>query len=255
MKSNLILTIVASVCMMILAACSSDNEVSFDFSTCGGDFTDSRDGQVYPTVQIGTQCWMSKNMNIGTRVDGSDYTTHQTAGIQKICCNNIASNCDTYGGLYSWDETVNGENSGSIKYVSGSSTVIQGICPDGWHVPSDEEFKTLEMQLGMSSSDANDYDYYRGTDQGRQLKSTDLWTYYSSSTSGTNSSGWSGRPGGYRNYSGGTFNSVGTYGGWWSSSEGSSSGAWYRSLDGSYATVYRNYNNKSYGFSVRCLLN
>jgi uncharacterized protein (TIGR02145 family) len=229
-------------------------EVSLDFSNCGVDFTDSRDNQVYPTVRIGTQCWMSKNMNIGTRVDGTNYTTHQTSGIQKICDNNDESKCTTYGGLYNWNETVNGENSGSIKYVSGSSTMIQGICPDAWHVPSDEEFKTLEKYLGMTQAQA-DGEGYRGTDEGRELKSTSsLWTYYSSSTSGTNSSGWSGLPGGYRDYSGGTFGYVGTYGTWWSSSGSSSSYAWGRFLLYFEARVYRYTYFKSFGFSVRCLL-
>ncbi|MDR0983137.1 MAG: hypothetical protein LBM07_07875 [Culturomica sp.] len=228
------------------------NQVSFDFSNCV-DFTDSRDGQIYPIVRIGTQCWMSKNMNVGTRVAGSNYTTHQTAGIQKICYLDDESNCTTYGGLYSWDETVNGENSGSIKYVSGSSTVIQGICPDGWHVPSDAEFKTLEMELGMTESQA-DGEYDRGTDEGRELKSTNLWEYYSSFVSGTNTSGWDGRPGGYRSQSGGTFNTVGTNGSWWSSSVNYSA-AWIRSLSFGTAKVNRFYNQKSYGYSVRCLLN
>ncbi|MDR0981864.1 MAG: hypothetical protein LBM07_01295 [Culturomica sp.] len=226
-------------------------EVSFEFPTCGVDFTDSRDNQVYPTVRIGTQCWMSKNMNVGARVDGTNYTTHQTSGIQKTCYSNSESNCTTYGGLYSWDETVNGENSGSIKYVSGSSTVIQGICPDGWHVPSDAEFKTLEMQLGMTESQA-DSAGYRGTDEGRKLKSTTGWLY---GGNGTNSSGWSGLPGGRRGNSGGTFFIRGTYGLWWSSSEYSSSHAWYRLLYYSTATVLRNYDYKSEGLSVRCLLN
>jgi uncharacterized protein (TIGR02145 family) len=233
---------------------SKEITVLAEEETCGGDFTDSRDGQVYPTVQIGTQCWMSKNMNIGTRVAGSNYTTHQTSGIQKMCYDNSESNCTTYGGLYNWDEAVNGEKSNSVKYVSGSSTVIQGICPDGWHVPSDEEFKTLEKYLGMSSSEADDI-FYRGTDEGRKLKSRDYWDEYDSSTSGTNSSGWSGLPGGYRYDSGGTFYYVGTDGGWWSSSEYSSSNAWFRSLSYGDAAVGRGTNDKSYGFSVRCLLN
>ncbi|MDR0981818.1 MAG: PEGA domain-containing protein [Culturomica sp.] len=223
-------------------------------ATCGADFTDSRDNQVYSTVKIGSQCWMSKNLNYGSRVSGDDYDTHKRTGVQKICYENSESNCSKYGGLYNWNEAVNGENSGSIKYVSGSSTMIQGICPDGWHVPSDEEFKTLEKYLGMSSSEADKEWAWRGTDEGRKLKSRDYWDV-SSSTSGTNSSGWDGRPGGGRNNSGGTFDYVGAYGYWWSSSENSSSDAWTRHLNYPEARVYRSNFNKSYGFSVRCLLN
>ncbi|MDR0982226.1 MAG: carboxypeptidase regulatory-like domain-containing protein [Culturomica sp.] len=202
--------------------------VIFDFFTCGVDFPDSRDSKTYPTVLIGTQCWMSKNMNIGTRVAGSDYNTDQTAGIQKICYENDESYCDTYGGLYNWHETINGENSGSIKYVSGSSTMIQGICPDGWHVPSDDEFNRLEG--------------YLGEDAGRKLKSTTF--------GGTNTSGWSGLLGGCRYFSGGTFHDGGAYGYWWSSSD-----ARTRYLVDGYAAVYRDGHNTFHGLSVRCLQN
>jgi uncharacterized protein (TIGR02145 family) len=204
---------------------------------------------------------MTKDMNIGTRVDGSDYSTHQRAGIQKICYSNNESNCDIYGGLYSWAEAVNGEQtaSGEIntatdvnkKCAVDGSGHTQGICPDGWHVPSDEDFKTLETTLGMAGDQLNlGNDSWRGTDQGTKLKSTDLWT----SGAGTNSSGWNGRPGGWRYYSGGKFSYVGQMGFWWYS-EGSSSYAWRRHLINSRATVNRYVGDKSYGFSVRCLLN
>ncbi|MDR0983358.1 MAG: hypothetical protein LBM07_09000 [Culturomica sp.] len=252
---NKILNLVlASMCLMLLAACLSKAVAATTNKTsagCGSDFTDSRDNQVYPTVQIGSQCWMAKNLNYGSRVSGNDNKTHKRSGVQKICYDNLESNCDIYGGLYSWKETVNGENSGSIKYVVGSSNVIQGVCPDGWHVPSDEEFKTLEMQLGMTQAQANTM-YGRSNDQGLQLKSTTGWL---SNGNGTNSSGWSGLPGGYRNNSGSTFSNVGAGGYWWSSSENRSSSAWRRALVYVNATVHRFTYNKSYGFSVRCLLN
>jgi uncharacterized protein (TIGR02145 family) len=233
--------------------------------TCGNMFTDTRDNQIYPTVRIGTQCWMTKNMNVGDSVPGTDYDTHQTAGIQKICYLDNESNCDTYGGMYNWAEAVNGENTGTgeatdataynKKCAVDSSGHTQGICPDGWHVPSDAEFKTLEMSLNppMTQVQAN-ADGWRGTDQGRQLKSTDLWTS-SASTSGTNSSGWRALPGGYRVSSGGTFGNLGTSGHWWSSSESSSSNAWDRNMNYSVAGVYRPNDTKSFGWSVRCLLN
>ncbi|MDR0982706.1 MAG: fibrobacter succinogenes major paralogous domain-containing protein, partial [Culturomica sp.] len=256
-------------CEVKVAGCVSTADLSvnvtkFESFACGDCFTDTRDGQSYPTVQIGAQCWMTKNMNIGTLVASSDYTTYQRAGIQKICYDNDESNCTTYGGLYSWAEAVNGENvaSGAIntatdfnkKYAVDGSGHTQGICPDGWHIPSDAEFQALEVHLGMSPSTANSTGW-RGTDEGRELKSIDLWTAYSSSTSGTNTSGWDGRPGGHRLNSGGTFYYVGARGNWWSSSEYSSSGAWNRYLYYGGARVYRNTDTKSYGFSVRCLLN
>jgi uncharacterized protein (TIGR02145 family) len=233
--------------------------------SCNSTFTDSRDGQTYPTKKIGTQCWMIKNMNIGIRVAGTDYTTHQRAGIQKICYYDDESYCTTYGGLYNWAEAVNGENTGTgaattataynKKCVVDGSPNTQGICPDGWHIPSDAEFKTLEMALDPPLTQAQaDATGWRGSDQGRKLKSIDLWTV-NASTSGTNTSFCDGRPGGLRSYSGGTFNYVGTHGYWWSSSEDSSSYAWRRLLVYSRATVSRYDDNKSYGMSIRCILN
>jgi uncharacterized protein (TIGR02145 family) len=246
---------------LTVAVTAVQSKISF---TCNSTFTDSRDDQSYPTKKIGDQCWMTKNMNIGTRVVGSDHSTHQRAGIQKICYYDDESYCDTYGGLYNWAEAVNGENTGTgasttataynKKCAVDGSPNTQGICPDGWHVPSDAEFQALEVYLGMSPSTANSTSW-RGSDQGNQLKSTDLWTYYSASTTGTNTSFWDGRPGGSRGNSGGTFYYVGTTGYWWSSSEYSSSSAWHRYLSYNEARVDRDTNNKSNGFSVRCLLN
>ncbi|MDR0983361.1 MAG: SUMF1/EgtB/PvdO family nonheme iron enzyme [Culturomica sp.] len=267
---------VSVTCLVEVSGCTNSKSLTVSVTplqprisfTCGSIYTDTREviSQDYPTVLIGDQCWMTKNMNIGTRVAGSDYNTHQTAGIQKICYDNLESNCDIYGGLYSWAEAVNGEQtaSGAIntatdfnkKCAVDGSGHTQGICPDGWHVPSDAEFKTLEMALDPPLTQAQaDATIWRGSDQGRQLKSIDLWTYYDASTTGTNTSFWDGRSGGDRVSSGGTFSLVGTHGFWWSSSEYSSSNAWRRHLDYSYATVYRDDTNKSRGFSVRCLLN
>jgi hypothetical protein len=160
---------------------------------------------------------MAKNMNIGERVADSDLTTHQRAGIQKICYDNLESNCDTYGGLYNWAEAVNGEQtaSGAIgtatdfnkKCATDGSGHTQGICPDGWHVPS----KT-ELYIGSGSS------------------------------------GWNWIMGGLRFYTGG-FMRLGSVGYCWSSSENSESSAWFN--DPGRQTT----EGKSYGFSVRCLLN
>ena len=110
----------------------------------GNDFIDSRDGKIYGTVQIGSQCWMSENLNIGTRINSGVIMTDNDT-IEKYCYDNLEANCDTSGGLYRWDEMM--------QYVTTDST--QGICPKGWHLPGDEEWKTLEMYLGMSQSQAD----------------------------------------------------------------------------------------------------
>jgi len=209
--------------------------------TCGYDFVDSRDGQSYTTVQIGTQCWMAENLNIGTMINGSgDQTDNGT--IEKYCYDDSTSNCDTYGGLYQWDE--------AMQYVTTEGT--QGICPAGWHLPTDDEYKTLEMYLGMSSSEANDIGY-RGTNEGSKLAGNEpLWTdgdLDSNADFGT--SGFTALPGGYRG-TGGAFGGLADGANFWSSSEDGTS-AWGRHLRYAHAQMYRLNYNKAYGFGARCL--
>ena len=123
---------------------------------CGDMLIDTRDGNTYQTVLIGSQCWMAENLNLGDMII---HTNNQTNNGQyeKYCPGDSLSNCDTYGGLYQWNETM--------QYSSASN---RGICPNGWHVPSDSEWKELEMALGMSQTQA-DLDGFRGTDQATQL--------------------------------------------------------------------------------------
>ncbi|MCF8231506.1 MAG: Ig-like domain-containing protein [Bacteroidales bacterium] len=178
-----------------------------------GSFTDPRDGQTYETVEIGSQVWFAENLNYET--DNSWWY------------DNEPDNGDTYGRLYTYEAALN-------------------ACPDGWHLPSDEEWKTLEMELGMSQSEADDT-FYRGTDQGEQMKSTSGWN---NNGNGTNSSGFSALPGGYRTTSG-SFSDLGYFGYWWSYTHNIS---WYRGMSFNGDRVYRYYKfNNDYGFSVRCL--
>ena len=99
---------------------------------CGQNLTDIRDNKVYPTVQIGTQCWMRKNLNYGTSVQG---TTEQTDDCinEKYCYNDNAANCTLYGGLYQWDELM----------AYNNTPGAQGLCPPGWHIPTQNEWNTL----------------------------------------------------------------------------------------------------------------
>jgi uncharacterized protein (TIGR02145 family) len=227
--------------------CSSNwTEVALGTGTftpfsCGDALVDSRDGQSYTTVQIGSQCWMVENLNIGTMVNGiSNQTDNGT--IEKYCYNDNTSNCDTYGGLYQWDE--------AMQYVTTAGT--QGICPTGWHLPTDDEYKTLEMELGMSSSEAN-YTGYRGTDEGSKLAGNEpLWTDGNlDQNANFGTSGFTALPAGYRTTSGSFYSlTFGTY--FWSSSE-CGSGAWHRYLYYSFTEVGRDGYGKANGFSVRCL--
>ncbi|MCD4737332.1 MAG: hypothetical protein K8R53_14910, partial [Bacteroidales bacterium] len=209
--------------------------------SCGDSLLDNRDGQKYGTVEIGDQCWMDENLNIGTMINGSINQNQQTPEvIEKYCYDNNTANCDEYGGLYQWNEMM--------QYVTTSG--VQGICPTGWHLPTDPEWCTLEQFVDPTITCSSTG--WRGVDGGSKLKEAGT-THWQSPNTGTNSSGFTALPGGYRNPGGG-FSYLTIYGRWWSSSE-SGSNAWYRHLNYSNAQVFRGSYGKDYGFSVRCLKN
>jgi uncharacterized protein (TIGR02145 family) len=194
------------------------------FTQTTGKITDKRDGRAYQTVKIGNYWWMAENLNYGTRIDGSKNQTSNGI-IEKYCYDNLESNCSAHGGLYQWDEMMN--------YTT--FPVNQGICPAGWHVPSDEEWKELEIFLGMSEADAN-LTGFRGTDQGTQLKS--------GGSSGFNASldGYMTTPNNFLN--GGAGNCF------WTATD-----IYARYLLNSRTDVYRwNTPLKTYGLSLRCMM-
>ena len=180
-------------------------------------------------ITIGTQTWARKNINVGTMVTGVTEQTNNggTNIIEKYCYNNDEANCTTYGGLYQWNE--------AMQYVTTPGA--QGICPAGSHIPSDNDWKILEMQLGMTQAQA-DATGWRGTDQGTQLKSG-------------GSSGLNVPLAGYRT-TGGSFYDLSSDADLCSSSE-SGGNAWLRFLYSGNATVYRGPVGKADGISVRCL--
>ncbi len=117
------------------------NQVEFTIVvTPGADLTDSRDGKVYKTAQIGDQLWMAENLNVGVMVSDAVGQTDNGV-IEKYSYDNNESNSDVYGGLYFWDEMM--------QYTETST---QGVCPDGWHVSTDEDWQELEMFLGMADT-------------------------------------------------------------------------------------------------------
>lgn len=196
------------------------------------------DGNEYNTVQIDTQCWMKENLN----------TTHDATGnsITRYCYDNDNNNCDTYGGLYDWDTMMDGSASSSTV-PSG----VQGICPENWHIPSDEEWKILEgavdSQFGYPDSEWDETNN-RGYDAGTHLKSTLGWY---NNGNGTNSYGFFALPGGH--FISGIFFSLTARGFWWSSTESSSTNAWHRDLYYLNGNVYRHNYHKSNFFSLRCI--
>ncbi len=148
------------------------------------------------------------------------------------CYNDNSSNCTTYGRLYDWATALT-------------------VAPAGWHLPTDEEWKTLEMYLGMSQAEADETGY-RGTDEGGKLKETGTTHWNSPNTGATNESGFTALPGGTRS-SDGSFYLVGTTGPFWSATEFNSSNVWNRSLHYLYAEVSRSGCSKLCGLSVRCV--
>lgn len=213
------------------------------------------DGNVYKTVKIGTQWWMAENLKAIHYADGtaiplveSDSAWNTLSVSDKAYCwsYNRERHCDIYGGLYTWAAAMNGTTS-SHSDPSG----VQGVCPDGWHLPSDEEWKELEMSLGMSRTTA-DKRGWRGTNEGGKLKETYQMHWLSPNTGATNESGFTALPGGNRDQDG-FFVSIKNEGHWWSSSEYDTGLAWSRCLYSSREDVARYYNHEDGGFSVRCV--
>jgi len=213
--------------------------------TCGNTFFDVRDGNTYTTVQIGTQCWMAENLNIGTRIDGSsDQTDNST--LEKYCYNDNPDNCDIYGGLYQWNEMM----------AYSSTQGVQGICPNGWHLPSVTEWITMEEGLGMctgTGTGCSGATGWRGTDQGSQIAgNADLWDNGGlDQNPDFGVSGFNALPGGRRKTDD-THDRITSYAYFWSSSEDLPS-AWRRALSSNNSMVGRDSDDKSSGFSVRCL--
>ena len=212
---------------------------------CPGIPTVTYEGQVYNTVQIGNQCWLKENLNVGTMINGSSNQTNNGT-IEKYCYEDNPDNCDIYGGLYQWDEMM--------QYTTQEG--VQGICPEGWHLPTDAEYCTVTKFLDPSVNCGAVG--YSGTHAGGKMKATGtiqggdgLWN--EPNAGATNESGFSGLPAGYRD-TGGTFSSLG-YSGWFWSSSVHGSYRWYWKLSGNEARVYRYsyYGLPENGFSVRCL--
>lgn len=213
------------------------------------------DGNVYQTVQIGDQTWMRSNLKVTHYPDGKeiplveeDATWSDLDDLSEAYCwyGNSTSNRDTYGGLYTWAAAMYG--------ASGSDAIpsqVQGICPEGWHLPSDGEWKKLEVFLGMGETDA-DEDGWRGNDQGGQLKDTGMALWISPNRGATNESGFTAFPGGLRGIAGSFYN-VGFDAYFWTATDCSGSNARYRNLTNDDGDIFRDCYLKYIGFSVRCV--
>jgi uncharacterized protein (TIGR02145 family) len=205
---------------------------------CGNPFIDPRSGQSYNTVQIGDQCWMAENLNIGTMINGIEEMTDNGI-IEKYCYDDNPANCEEYGGLYLWDEMM--------QYTTTQG--VQGICPSGWHLPSDEEWTILTDFLGGQ------------WDAGGKMKEVGTTHWNPPNTGATNQSGFTGLPGG-QSYTEDNFTSLGYLGSFWSSSEHPSSHALnFKTNMALYIRLHYDNDNVSFtwgykdsGYSGRCVL-
>jgi len=194
---------------------------------CPGIETVSHGGQEYHAVLIGDQCWLKENLNIGTMVPG-EYDMEDNNQIEKYCYDDDPTNCDIYGGLYQWDEMM------QYSTIEGG----QGICPNGWHIPTDDDWKILEGTVD-SQYPINDYEWdwegYRGFDAGNNLKSNTGWAY-SQNGVGSDIFGFSALPGGkFANQ----FEEINFTSNWWTSTTCDSTSQYYRSLSFGSGEVYR----------------
>lgn len=213
-KNNLILGTFLAITAILFSSCGAPS--SPDSTESGG------------VVTIGSQVWTSKNLNVSTyrngdviqQVQDTEAWANLTTGAW-CYYDNDASNDTEYGKLYNW-------------YAVHDP---RGLAPNGYHIPTDAEWSQLSDYLGGES------------EAGTKMKSTSGWN---SNGNGTNSSGFSGLPGGSR-YTDGAFYFIHGYGSWWSSTEFYPNYAWYRYLYYSYGNVGRYPNDENFGFSVRCL--
>ncbi len=199
---------------------------------CSGMPTVTYEGQTYNTVQIGNQCWMKENLNVGKKIWGG-LDQHDNDTIEKYCYNNDPLLCDVYGGLYQWAE--------AMDYTENQQ--VQGICPEGWHIPSISEWEILASYSGGPFSG------------GKHLKEAgnEHWNSMYNVTS-DNSTGFTALPGGQFRHSE-YFDYLGMYGNFWSSTKKEFPFRWLEVLTYEDSTVERLDGTYIYGYSVRCLSN
>ena len=203
---------------IVLAKNTDGNFNSFvSQTTCGSSI--SYEGKVYNIIQVGKQCWLKENLDVGTMIRGNRGSSNNSI-IEKYCYDDDPNNCKTYGGLYQWEE--------AMKY--STTPGAQGICPTGWHIPTKAEFETLVTTVNNN---------------GKALKAIGQGT-------GTNAYDFSALLSGDRHSNGHFFNSkVNAY--IWSSTEFNVTEANYIFLSFYGSSVNLENNDKEYGYSVRCI--
>jgi uncharacterized protein (TIGR02145 family) len=194
----------------------------------------------YHTIQVLGQCWLKENLDVGMMINGTQTQTNNGI-IEKYCYGNNANNCNSEGGLYLWDEIM--------QYSANAGS--RGICPEGWHIPTDNEVKVLEgtadSYIGINSPVWNTTGF-RGIDAGKNLKSTSGWQ---GNGNGTDIYDFKVLPTGY--WFAGYFSERTVDGGFWTSSLNAGFQAYYRGMAAPANNIARNAFDQPIGLSVRCL--
>jgi len=248
-KILLIFTIVFFI-LYLLSSCKKEEKTSPESpvqntgTPCNGLSSLEYGGQTYHTIQVAGQCWMRENLNIGTYMLSGD-TLKNNDTIEKYCYNDNVANCDKYGGMYNWPELM--------KY---NDSVPQGICPAGWHIPSDQDWIILEAQLD-SLYTINDTMWnntgWRGSNVGGKMKMSGLADWYKPNIGAENSTGFTAVPGGIRYHDNLVFDKIKAANYLWSSTKIGESNAWFRLLSYAHEDVNRSNTHFENAFSVRCL--
>jgi len=211
------------------------DSITFTTATCSASFTDLRDGEVYSIVQIGDQCWMAENLR---------YDVPGVVGMSDTIYPGSPS--PIYGRLYDWPTAMD-DSASSASNPSG----IRGICPNGWHIPSDSEWNEMESALGVPAADTGTVGY-RGA-HAIAIKSLTGWNNSLSGAdgNGTNQSGFNAFPAG-RTYSG-FFEKIGDYAFFLSATEPTSILIWTREVNTGNTAVGRYGYMKGDAHSCRCV--
>ncbi|MDR0518371.1 MAG: fibrobacter succinogenes major paralogous domain-containing protein [Fibromonadaceae bacterium] len=220
------------------------------FAQQKGTFTDTRDGKTYKTTKIGEQVWMAENLNYeasgskcygeGGIVFGEDYDEITLSSSE------IQANCKKYGRLYNWATAMDIDKRFNKKEWNGSDVKHQGVCPNGWHLPSNAEWGKLYR---YADGDKGTKSFYKSETAGKYLKSISGWN---ESGNGTDKFGFSALPGGVGDPNG-SFDDVGYEVFWWSASEYDSDGAYSRYMSYDIELAYWAFSVKSGLYSVRCV--
>lgn len=235
-----------------LPVCLSNNPATSDpkyivvYATgtpCSGIPTVTHQGKVYNTIQVGTQCWLRENINYGTMVNVTTIQTNNSV-VEKYCQTNDQNNCEIYGGLYQWAEAVQYLNgvTNTTHWNPLPTTPVQGICPSGWHIPTNAEATTLITFLGGSNQ------------AGGKMKSTGTIHWNSPNVGATNQYGFTAFAGG--SCLNGNFINLLSYGSFWTITKGNLAvDAYFFGAAYNFAIVQTGQAYKISGLSVRCLKN